>query len=188
MKNTKRSSSHSQHHIMAERKRREKLTQQFLALSAILPGLKKTDKASVLGDAIKYVKQLQERQRFLEGQIPNPEMRSIPGSPNPKDDNSSGGRNEMRQSTSSSTLPEIQVRVLATQVLIRIHCHKMKGILIKVFTELEKLQLSVVSANVLTFAETALDLSLTAEMEQGWNLTVDDIIRTLRTTMDLYLR
>ncbi|KAK9144144.1 hypothetical protein Sjap_004047 [Stephania japonica] len=47
----------SQDHIIAERKRREKLSQCFIALSAIVPNLKKMDKASVLGDAIKYMKQ-----------------------------------------------------------------------------------------------------------------------------------
>ncbi len=36
-----KSSGHSQDHIMAERKRREKLSQRFIALSAIVPGLKK---------------------------------------------------------------------------------------------------------------------------------------------------
>lgn len=33
--------SHAQDHIVAERKRREKLSQRFIALSAIVPGLKK---------------------------------------------------------------------------------------------------------------------------------------------------
>lgn len=48
IKGTKRSYSsvtrtpaHAQVHIMAERKRREKLSQRFIALSAIVPGLKK---------------------------------------------------------------------------------------------------------------------------------------------------
>ncbi|CAN6678140.1 unnamed protein product [Malus baccata var. baccata] len=63
---TSRTPSHAQDHIMAERKRREKLSPRFMALSAIVPGLKKMDKASVLGDAIKHVKQLQERVKVLE--------------------------------------------------------------------------------------------------------------------------
>ncbi|KAF7843064.1 nicotiana tabacum ORF protein [Senna tora] len=49
-----------------EWKRREKLSQRFIALSALVPGLKKMDKASVLGDAIKYLKQLQEKVKSLE--------------------------------------------------------------------------------------------------------------------------
>ncbi|KAG4999453.1 hypothetical protein JHK82_020621 [Glycine max] len=58
--------SQPQDHIIAERKRREKLSQRFIALSALVPGLQKTDKASVLGDAIKYLKQLPEKVKALE--------------------------------------------------------------------------------------------------------------------------
>lgn len=36
-----RSPMHAQDHVVAERKRREKLTQKFIALSAVLPSLKK---------------------------------------------------------------------------------------------------------------------------------------------------
>lgn len=36
-----RSQSNAQDHILAERKRREKLTERFVALSALIPGLKK---------------------------------------------------------------------------------------------------------------------------------------------------
>lgn len=36
-----RSQSNAQDHILAERKRREKLTERFVALSALVPGLKK---------------------------------------------------------------------------------------------------------------------------------------------------
>ncbi|CAM8947048.1 unnamed protein product [Rhodiola kirilowii] len=54
-------SSAAQDHVIAERNRREKLSQRFIALSAVVPGLKKTDKASVLAGAVKYLKKLQER-------------------------------------------------------------------------------------------------------------------------------
>ncbi|KAK7251866.1 hypothetical protein RIF29_35444 [Crotalaria pallida] len=37
----KRSAAHTHDHIMAERKRREKLSQSFIALASLIPGLKK---------------------------------------------------------------------------------------------------------------------------------------------------
>ncbi|PNX71355.1 transcription factor bHLH25-like protein [Trifolium pratense] len=46
---------------MAERKRREKLSQSFIALAALVPNLKKMDKQSILTDSIKYVKELKQR-------------------------------------------------------------------------------------------------------------------------------
>ncbi|KAG6577330.1 Transcription factor basic helix-loop-helix 25, partial [Cucurbita argyrosperma subsp. sororia] len=64
--NVGRNPPRAKDHVLAERKRREKLSQRFIALSALLPGLKKMDKASILGDAIKYIKQLQERVESLE--------------------------------------------------------------------------------------------------------------------------
>ncbi|KAK7350507.1 hypothetical protein VNO77_09204 [Canavalia gladiata] len=42
-----RSSSEIQDHIMAERKRRQELTERFIALSATIPGLKKVRKSSI---------------------------------------------------------------------------------------------------------------------------------------------
>ena len=41
-----RNQTNAQDHIMAERKRREKLTQRFVALSALVPGLKKVHTTS----------------------------------------------------------------------------------------------------------------------------------------------
>ncbi|KAF7051007.1 hypothetical protein CFC21_059295 [Triticum aestivum] len=55
-----------QEHVIAERKRREKLQQQFVSLATIVPGLKKTDKLSLLGSTIDYVKQLEEKVQALE--------------------------------------------------------------------------------------------------------------------------
>ncbi|KAJ1298120.1 hypothetical protein BS78_01G429100 [Paspalum vaginatum] len=58
----------TQEHVIAERKRREKMQQQFVALATIIPDLTKTDKISVLGSTIEYVKQLEEKVKTLEGQ------------------------------------------------------------------------------------------------------------------------
>ncbi|KAI3981142.1 hypothetical protein MKX01_032282 [Papaver californicum] len=52
--------------LVAERHRREKLNQHFIALSAQIPCLKKIDRASVLEEATKYLKQLKEKVKSLE--------------------------------------------------------------------------------------------------------------------------
>nr|KAJ0208534.1 hypothetical protein LSAT_V11C500244540 [Lactuca sativa] len=49
------------------RKRREKLNQNFISLSSLIPTLNKMDKASVLEDAPIYIKELQDRVKELEG-------------------------------------------------------------------------------------------------------------------------
>ncbi|KAL0458273.1 UNVERIFIED_CONTAM: Transcription factor MTB3 [Sesamum latifolium] len=53
-------------HVEAERQRREKLNQRFYALRAVVPNISKMDKASLLGDAIAYITDLQTKIRMLE--------------------------------------------------------------------------------------------------------------------------
>nr|KAJ0217975.1 hypothetical protein LSAT_V11C300123800 [Lactuca sativa] len=57
----------AQDHVLAERKRKEKLNRNFISLSSLIPKLKKMDKASVLEDASIYIKEHQDRVKELEG-------------------------------------------------------------------------------------------------------------------------
>ncbi|KAH9316168.1 hypothetical protein KI387_024795, partial [Taxus chinensis] len=53
-------------HVLAERRRREKLNEKFIILRTLVPFVTKMDKASILGDAIEYVKQLRRKIQELE--------------------------------------------------------------------------------------------------------------------------
>ncbi|XP_022866230.1 transcription factor ABA-INDUCIBLE bHLH-TYPE-like isoform X2 [Olea europaea var. sylvestris] len=53
-------------HIQAERQRREKLNQRFYALRAVVPNISKMDKASLLGDAIAYISELEKKLKYME--------------------------------------------------------------------------------------------------------------------------
>lgn len=53
-------------HVEAERQRREKLNQRFYALRAVVPNISKMDKASLLGDAITYITDMQKKLREME--------------------------------------------------------------------------------------------------------------------------
>ncbi|XP_059625985.1 transcription factor MTB3 [Cornus florida] len=53
-------------HVEAERQRREKLNQRFYALRAVVPNISKMDKASLLGDAITYITDLQMKIKIME--------------------------------------------------------------------------------------------------------------------------
>ncbi|KAL6012764.1 hypothetical protein ACLOJK_003253 [Asimina triloba] len=174
--------SHTQDHIIAERKRREKLSQRFIALSAIVPGLKKMDKASVLGDAIKYVKQLQDRVKALEEQAVKKTVESVvfvKKSQLSVDDDLSSSDDSF-DGRAGDPLPEIEARVCERNVLIRIHCEKRKGTLVKALAEIEKLHLTVINSNVMPFGNSAVDITLSAQMEDVFCMTTKDLVRHLR--------
>ncbi|CAA7406859.1 unnamed protein product [Spirodela intermedia] len=53
-------------HVEAERQRREKLNHRFYALRSVVPNVSRMDKASLLADAVAYIKELRTRVGELE--------------------------------------------------------------------------------------------------------------------------
>ncbi|KAG8478478.1 hypothetical protein CXB51_028271 [Gossypium anomalum] len=183
-----RTPSVAQDHIIAERKRREKLSQRFIALSAIVPGLKKMDKASVLGDAVKYVKQLQERVKVLEEQTKKRTVESVVfvrKSQLSADDESSSceDNNSELGPSSDAALPEIEARVSDHDVLVRIHCENHKGFVAKILSEIENLHLSVVNSTALPFGNSTLDITIIAKKDSEFNITVKDLVKDIRVAL-----
>ncbi|CAL4918791.1 unnamed protein product [Urochloa decumbens] len=179
-----RPASQNQDHILAERKRREKLSQRFIALSKIVPGLKKMDKASVLGDAIKYVKQLQDQVKGLEDDA---RRRPVEAAVLVKksqltaedDDGSSCDENFVGGEAGGTALPEIEARVSDRTVLVRVHCENRKGALIAALAEVERLGLTIMNTNVLPFTTSSLDITIMAMAGDDFCLSVKDIVKTL---------
>ncbi|CAI9102130.1 OLC1v1000350C2 [Oldenlandia corymbosa var. corymbosa] len=165
-------------HIIAERKRREQLSQRFVALSAIVPGLKKMDKTSVLGDAINYLKYLQERVKTLEEQAKKQTMESVvvvkrshvliedEGS----SDEMNGPDEQQPQQEQQQSLPEIEAKLCNKNILLRIHCENHKGVLVKLLAEVEKLNLSVLSTSVSPFGSFALDITIIALVSYNFEI------------------
>ncbi|KAK9941705.1 hypothetical protein M0R45_007401 [Rubus argutus] len=102
----------------------------FIALSAMVPGLRRWDKASVLGDSIKYIKQLQEKVNVLEEQTRAKNMESVVfvrKSQLIENGDKYTSSNESNSNGSfEETLPEIEARFCDNNVLIRVHCEKEK--------------------------------------------------------------
>ncbi|XP_058729859.1 transcription factor bHLH25-like [Vicia villosa] len=141
------------------------LSEKMLELSATIPDSNKIDNASILDKARNYVKQLQERVKELEKDAESKKNCS----------NNNG--------ISTDSLPEVKAIVSKMEVLIKIHCEKQNGVLVKILTHIENLHLSVKSSSVLEFGKSTFGITIVAQMGDGYNITVDDLVKSLITAI-----
>ncbi|KAK7336012.1 hypothetical protein VNO80_28207 [Phaseolus coccineus] len=180
----KRGRNGSLDHIMAERKRRQELAERFIALSATIPGLKKTDKSSILCEAINYVKELQGRVTELEERNKRGKEAVIIL----KKSDVCGNEDCSNSSETDSKdwcrmLPDIEATVMENEVLIEIHCEKEEGVVLKLLDQLENLHLCVTATSVLPFGNSTLGITIIAQMGDAYKMTMNDVVKNLREVL-----
>ncbi|XP_019195608.1 PREDICTED: transcription factor bHLH18-like [Ipomoea nil] len=188
-KGAARNAVQAQDHVMAERRRREKLTQCFVALSSLVPGLKKLDKASVLGAAIKHIKDLKERVETLEenakrhAEEPPAAAAAVKRVRLSGSDDDSYSSDENSDASTEMSLPEIEVRSSDQNMLIRVHCKKHNRVIKEIFSEIEKMQLSILSSSVMPFGKTTTHITIIAQMDHKFCMAAKDVASTIRMTI-----
>ncbi|KAF5798774.1 putative transcription factor bHLH family [Helianthus annuus] len=186
---TRRNHRQAQEHILAERKRREKLTQRFVSLSTLLPEIKKMDKATVLEDASKYIKHLQNRVKELEetsisGKNINQELstasirKSEYRCSNELYASSFDDQNSLPCNATNN--PGIKVRILGSNVLVRIYCQRNPPLALKALNEMERLHFTVICNTVLPISGTAALITITAQMSEEYVMTAKDLVKCLQ--------
>ncbi|KAG8092821.1 hypothetical protein GUJ93_ZPchr0012g19292 [Zizania palustris] len=153
------SSGYVQDHIIAERRRREKINQRFIELSTVIPGLKKMDKATILGDALKYVRELHEKVKTLEDDAGGRSAVVLVRHPCVHQSSSGDGG----EGSTTTRLPEIEARLSEKSVLLRIHCGSAKGMLVRVLAEVEDLRLAITHTSVMPFPASTVIITITAK-------------------------
>ncbi|KAK7251867.1 hypothetical protein RIF29_35445 [Crotalaria pallida] len=129
------------------------------------------DKASVLRDAIKYVKELKDRIKFLEEDSNKTRVVVLnkPEQSNGDNNDDSSSCGEIIDAGSDGSEPLLQVvgRISGQEVLLRIHCQRQKGILVKILALIQSLNLFLVNSSVLPFGDSTLEITLIAQLHHS---------------------
>ena len=114
---------------------------------------------SVLGSTIDYLHYLRSRLKTLQEQ--NQHSR---GSTSDESLTTLNARCCIASEADGAASPKIDADVQGTTVLLRVVCREKKGVLIRVLTELEKHRLTIINTNVVPFAESSLNITITAQV------------------------
>ncbi|KAJ7951317.1 transcription factor bHLH13 [Quillaja saponaria] len=127
-------------HVEAERQRREKLNQRFYALRAVVPNISKMDKASLLGDAIAYINELQEKLNMMEAERERYGNTSREGSvlvanANPRAEN-------------QNQVSDIDIEASCNEVIVRVSCPLDSHPVSRVIQAFKEAQITVVESKL----------------------------------------
>ncbi|KAI4966181.1 hypothetical protein ZWY2020_042131 [Hordeum vulgare] len=155
-------------HVMAERRRREKLNEMFLVLKSLVPSIHKEDKASILTETIGYLRELKQR-------VDQPESSRSPSDPKELTGRSRshvvGARKKIVSAGSKKKSPGLEspsnvvnVTVLDKVVLLEVKCPWKELLMTQVFDAIKSLYLDVVSVHASTSGG-RLDLKIRANQQ-----------------------
>ncbi|KAJ4881392.1 Transcription factor MYC2 [Raphanus sativus] len=165
-------------HVEAERQRREKLNQRFYALRAVVPNVSKMDKASLLGDAIAYINELElnvnktESEKIkIKNQLEEVKMELAGRKASTCGDLSSSS------SSSSATAPvgmEIEVKVMGWDAMIRVESSKRNHPAARLMSALMDLELEVSHASMSVVNDLMIQQ---ATVKMGFRIYTQDQLR-----------
>ncbi|XAR49096.1 hypothetical protein NMG60_11032163 [Bertholletia excelsa] len=174
-------------HITVERNRRKQMNEYLSVLRGLMPDsyVQKGDQASIIGGAINYVKELEQRVQYLGGKkhlkqkfqtsspssssspLPFSEVFSFPQF-------STGSDNSMLVSNSSQ-IADIEVRMVESHADLKIRSKRRPKQLLKMVSGFQFLRLTILHLNVTTAGQVVL-YSVSVKVEDECNLTSLDEI------------
>ncbi|KAL0332386.1 UNVERIFIED_CONTAM: Transcription factor NAI1 [Sesamum calycinum] len=153
-------------------------------VAVALLSIAQMDKSSVLEDAIKYLKHLQERVKKLEEQAEKKSVESVVlvrKSQIVAEDE--GSSNEQGGIYDEQPLPEIEARICDNRILIRVHCENHKGVLVNLLCKVESLNMAMLNTIATPFGNVALHVTIIAELEEEFNSTMKEVVTAIRSVL-----
>lgn len=179
-------------HVEAERQRREKLNHRFYALRSVVPNVSRMDKASLLADAVAYIKELKAKTEELEAKLrvhQQSQAVAVAAAAVPSrmcitdvyDNQSTSISVDHRSRSSSSSYgmapapAEVNVKILGSEAVIRVQCLDVNYPPARLMDAIRSLEFSVHHASVSKVKELVLQ-DIVVRVPDG--LTSEEALRT----------